>query len=436
MKNSSSVLKKVIAVVVAVIIAGVAFAAGYLTRGLLNGGNVNSYKWVMDTIGKYYMGEFDEDEAKDASLKSIAGLLDPYSEYYTKEEYKQVQDDNSGSKSGIGITYNFLEGKGALIITVMGNSPAYKSGLRSGDLLTGGSSDGSEVKFNTASDFNSFIDGFNTGERFTLKSEENTFELAKEHYTASYTFMATRNTCWEFTSSEDGGLGLVPGKDVKSYLPEGTAYLKLTQFYGTAGAEFGKLIEKFNAESCTSLILDLRNNGGGYVSVMQDIAGYFTSAISDKKSVAMTAKYKDGRESVDYCEKHSGNQLVPEGTEIYVLANSGTASASEALIGVLVSYGLLKYENIFLSDFSEEYLKYMGEGAKTKRSYGKGIMQSTFTNFFTGEALKLTTAKIYWPNGKCIHDVGLTEADGCRLAPAQWAATKGDEELKYVVSQL
>ena len=188
------------------------------------------------------------------------------------------------------------------------------------------------------------------------------------------------------------------------------------------------LLEKFNAEKFDKLIIDLRNNGGGYVSVMQDIAGYFTG----DTSVAMTAKYKNGREEVYRCTKH--DKLVDKDkTTVYVLANSGTASASEALIGVLISYDFLKYENIFISDFTESYKEFMGDDAKTARTYGKGIMQTTFMNYFTGEALKLTTAKIFWPNGNCIHDVGLNEKSGCSIVDGvEWSATKNDEELQKV----
>ena len=60
-------------------------------------------------------------------------------------------------------------------------------------------------------------------------------------------------------------------------------------------------------------------------------------------------------------------------------------------------------------------------------------MQSTFVNRGTGEALTLTTARIGWPNGKCIHDVALSEKDGCTLSPAEWTATKNDDELRGII---
>ena len=111
---------------------------------------------------------------------------------------------------------------------------------------------------------------------------------------------------------------------------------------------------------------------------------------------------------------------MPVDTTVYVLANSSTASASEALIGVLVDYGFVEPENILLSDFSEEFTAWSDGEYGTKRSYGKGIMQSPFVNFWTREVLKLTTAEIFWPNGKSIHGVGVTTDDGCRTVEADW----------------
>lgn len=437
MKNSTKILKTVAAVAVALAIAAASFFAGYFTRKLKQGDSLSSYEWVLKIIKHNYYGEFDGEAAGELSLKALASKLDAYSEYYTAEEYAQLIKDNAGAKSGIGVTLNFIENKGAYIVTVMGNSPAYRAGITAGDLIASGTVDGKTAEFNTYDDFTGFMDARKTGEKFTLSTADNSFELAREEYTASYASMFTRNMEWGFSFTENGKIEPFAKANLSmSYLPEDTAYIRLSQFYGTAGEEFGRLIKNFNANRCASLILDLRNNGGGYVPVMQDIAGCFVSSATDKSCVAMTAKYKNGREERYDCVKRSGDELVPQGTKIYVLANSGTASASEALIGVLVSYGLLEYENIFLSDFSQEYLNYVGAGAKTKQSYGKGIMQSTFVNFFTGEALKLTTAQIYWPNGNCIHGVGLTPENGCRLSPAEWTATKGDNELQYVIKQI
>ena len=210
----------------------------------------------------------------------------------------------------------------------------------------------------------------------------------------------------------------------------------LSQFYGTASWEVSKLIEKFTTQNCTSLILDLRDNGGGYLSVMQQLTYIFTADKKADVSLAAYAEYKDGSRQNFNVIKDRNFNLLPKETQVYVLANENSASASEALIGALISYDVIDYSNIYLSSYSNEYIKWMAEqgyGVKNGSTYGKGIMQSTFTNLTTGEALKLTTAKIYWPNGKSIHGVGITAADGCNTVSAQWSVTLHDEELQLAV---
>ena len=119
-----------------------------------------------------------------------------------------------------------------------------------------------------------------------------------------------------------------------------------------------------------------------------------------------------------------------------VLADNGTASASEALIGVLIDNGVMDYGDVYISDFSESYLKFTGTADKNGRTYGKGIMQTTFVNHSTGEALKLTTAKIYWPKGDVsIHDVGLTD-EKCKTVPTDWEVTYGDTQLAAAVAAI
>lgn len=435
-KNDKKTVRRILTVVIAFVIAAASFTIGFFTRKLTQREELSSLEWVLSTIKNnyYFYEDFDGGEAKNLSLKAIASQLDIYSEYYTAEEYAMQTLDNSGEKSGIGIRYGFVEGKGVYITSVVGNSPANASGLVAGDIIVSGTAGGETTKFLSSSDFISFINERAEGETFVLGGEDCSYTLSKEIYNASYTYMATAETAWEFVSSGDNtGFALVENRDKAiNFLPDGFAYINISQFYGTAGSEFGALVKKFNAEHCTSLIIDLRNNGGGYVSVMQDIGGYFTSSVTDNTCVAMTAEYRNGKREVFDCVKHKNNGISRD-VSVYVMTNSGTASASEALIGVLVSYDFLKYENIFISDYSKYYLDWAGAGAKTKQTYGKGIMQSSFVNPLTGEALKLTTAQIYWPNGKCIHGVALSQKDGCTLVPADWTVTKDDGEMKEAI---
>ena len=94
---------------------------------------------------------------------------------------------------------------------------------------------------------------------------------------------------------------------------------------------------------------------------------------------------------------------------------------------------------IYISEYSQSYLDSAGltaEQAKSGRTYGKGIMQTSFYNPATGEALKLTTAQIYWPDGTTIHDVGLSAADGCRTVEAPLPIAGDGKELRSAVGMI
>ena len=102
---------------------------------------------------------------------------------------------------------------------------------------------------------------------------------------------------------------------------------------------------------------------------------------------------------------------------MYVAANGNSASASEALIGAtMYSYGTISYADIFLTKI----------GDYTAKTYGKGIMQTTYTN--GGEAVTLTTAQIYWPNGTCIHGRGITENDSDAGGSPQTVAVENNAD--------
>ena len=430
----------------AIAIAVLAFVAGFLTERCLADRTLASYEWALKTIREYYYFDEPDEAYTETSLKAIADkYLDRYSEYYTKEEYEEIQKSNAGSKSGIGISYSFVKDRGIFISKVVGNSPAYKKGLRAGEwIVSGKAEDGKEQTFDSSTSFSNFISAAKDGENMTFTSEDGkSYTVAKAEYTASYASLVTstvengKTVQAHWAVNPDSLLYEYTADSEHSYLPAGCAYLKLDQFYGTAVSEFYMLIEKFNALECTSLILDLRSNGGGYVSVMQDIAGSFADG---KSTLAMLSRDKKGNEERFNCRKVTdANRRVDKSKKVFVLANAGTASASEALIGAMICYGALEYKNIFLSQYSEGYINWLyptGQGVKNGQTFGKGIMQTPFTNYRTGEVLKLTTAKIFWPDKTTsIHDRGITVADDkCTAVETDWEWTKGDRELQSAVA--
>ena len=404
--------------------------------------------WAVALIEEYYYEDVSEESVREAGLENLSGnVLDIYSGYYTAAEYAQIMASNEGSRIGIGISYQYIPpeyglsfGSGVYVVSVLGNSPAERAGLRAGMFITGArTAEGEETAISANNDLSSFIGARGEGEEFTLVTDRGEFTLSRQEYTMSYCYMATADRVWKINYSASGTMSINYGQtDEYSFLPEGAAIIGLSQFYGNAAAEMAELLRIFNDVGCTSLILDLRNNGGGLVDVMQRLAHLFTADLDESSDIAMTAQFKKEKYNSRYSVisfTQDSSCFLPAGTPVTVLANNGTASASEALIGVLVSNGVIDYGDIYVSDFSQAYLAASGMEQKNCRTYGKGIMQSTF-EYISGEALKLTVARILWPNGRCIHEVGVGVDDGCKTSPAEWSVTYADEELRYVCSQL
>ena len=405
--------------------------------------------WAVAMIDMFYYYDVSEEDVRAAGLEGLNNnVLDRYSEYYTAEEYAAVISSNAGGRSGVGISFSYIPaeygapiGGGLYISEVLGGSPADIAGVRAGMFVTAvKDSDGVVTQLGSSQELSSFIAGRADGEDFTLVTDRGEFTLAKGAYKTSYCRMATNDGEWRIRYDGNGEMQVVFSESqTYACLPQGTAYLNLSQFYGDAPSEMAALIERFNAEGCTSLILDLRNNGGGYVDVMQKLSHLFLAEREGTYDVAMTADYKDGSIETFYVAEdfsHTDAGHLSADCTVTVLANNGTASASEALIGVLVSNGVAGYDDIYVSDLSQSYLAAVNMQDKNCRTYGKGIMQTTFEYQVTGEALKLTVARINWPNGTCIHDVGIGEAQGCNTAKAEWSVTYGDEELQSVVRML
>lgn len=432
-------IKKILLAVIAAMLFMVVTLCGCYSE-------TSAYRWAREYIDAYYYWDLPDDcEYKGSVKQFVSDYLDMYSAFYTKDEYASVISSGSGNMSGLGISCEYVSagehpqgGSGVLLVKVVGNSPAFKAGLRAGEFVKSGTAGGSTVQFDSAKSFTDFLNSFPAGQKFTLTTDKATYEVAKEAYTASYCRMSTNAKDWSI--SYDGEtLKVDETEGGIECLPDGAAYLRLDQFYGNAADEMGALIAEYNAENCTSLILDLRGNGGGYVDVMSDISNIYTGQLQNAHKYTCYAEYKGGRrESYNSQKVFTPEQSFRAGMKLSVLADNGTASASEALIGVLISNGVMKYSDVYISDFSDEYVNYLkkySEGdVKNCKTYGKGIMQTTFMHQIYRYAIKLTTAKIYWPDGTtCIHGEGLTEKAGCKTVKTDWEITYADEQLARAV---
>lgn len=401
-KNLIPQRKKVVIIVSFVLAILIAFTGGVLTNLIFKNSyekSVNPVLKIIDKAGIIYDPVLDDYRAvtdKDI-LTAIASGIDEYSAYYTKEEYQALTVKDGGIQNGIGISFT---GDSLVIRRVAKNSPAQLSGIKGGDIITGAKRHDEQDKtsFNDFDDMFKYLSGIKVGESIVLfvqrGSDTLEFMLTSRNYLESYVSYFDNEIEYSFVEEN----GMLVGKEFSHNgiptLDDQTAYIQLTSFKENAKNEIQKAFELMKNRGKTKLIFDLRDNGGGYMKVLTDVASYFI--YNDGKSVN-TVAISRGKNSVEVYSTIK-NCFNPSIEKISVLANDGTASASECLIGAMLYYG---------DAFSLDTLVIeRGDNGK-ETTYGKGIMQTTY-KLLDGSAFKLTTAKVYWPdNATCIQNKGI-----------------------------
>lgn len=444
--------KKVLWAAIALAAAAAVFFAGFFTYYFTLPAGARSLLWMKDKIDSEYYEDVDDDDFWQAAIDGATSLLDQYSAYYTADEYDVVVDSSRGISQGMGLSFFSKSNK---VAEAALGSPAFYAGIETGIFVTGiGKTEDSientftvsEKSGETVYDYgrlSELVSGFAAGDTAYLRvSTVSGHETAEENckivpvilarYTESYVLYAADGEAYMCTYDGDSGTWTNVSEyvSVDEKVSGDTAYIRLTSFYGNAVGEFGRAAQAYKEDGKHSLLLDLRNDGGGSVSVMQGIAAYLMKGAESDSEPVMRAVYGNGREEIYLADGDHYDEYFA-GSEIYVAANRNTASASEALMGVMLSYDTIEYGNIFITDLSG--------GTQAARTYGKGIMQTTFRNPLTSEAVKLTTATIHWPDeaSTCIHDKGITTSDGA--VPTQGAKTfgdYGDPELVWILSQV
>lgn len=420
--------KAVISLIAALIIL-LTFFLGYFVRGITEpaeGQKINEIIKIINAAS-IYADDKNADELAELVRKVILSE-DAYAKYYTPEEYRRVLAEDRGNYEGVGVAFSAATND--RISKVYLNSPAHKAGVKAGDQLVAGIYKGDE-EYTVFSDllesenqgksdkekktilqiFMEFFSAFDIGDEISFKVKRNgvetEFTLEKSNYVVSYVEYSDSEKAYCFSTEEDGFKGREKDGG-QPELSEDTAYIKLHEFQGDAANQFGQAIKYMNSRGRSKLILDLRNNGGGLVNIMCEIASYL---INDNGAANIRVMRAEGKANISSYFT-SSNKYSGWLTDISVIANTGTASASECLIGVLNDYG---GENYGGAAFGLDRL-ILTEKHSTRGYYstfGKGIMQTTYS-LKSGGALTLTTAKIYWPVSKsvCVQDVGIktTEA--------------------------
>lgn len=309
---------------------------------------------IEELIDDKYLFDYKKEDIEAAIIKAyVSGLGDPYSEYYTEEEFEQIGQSAAGSYCGVGVYVTYDEdGRGIKILQVIEGGPAEDAGLEEGDIIT--AIDGNAIE----------LDNF----------ELATSPLAGEEGT-KVTVTILRNgkeKDYELTRS------VIKQNYVKSaMLDNNIGYVYLAQFTASAVEQFENAVDELKKNGAESIIFDLRDNPGGVLNGAVSILDYLLpkgliAYVEDKYGNRTDYKSTDGTDELD----------IP----CVVLVNENSASASELFTGALKDRG---------------YATVIG-----KKTFGKGIVQSLFS-LGDGSGLKITVEKYFTPNGVCIHGTGI-----------------------------
>jgi carboxyl-terminal processing protease len=306
---------------------------------------------VRELLEQYHLSNpKDEDLSDKAISEMVKSLHDPYTQYFDEKEWKSFNSVLEQTFVGVGIVMS--EEKGTVFVEdVIPGSPAEEAGVQPGDALV--SADGKSFQGKTIPDIQDVIRGV----------EGTVVNLSVSRSGTTLNFDITRKSIQ---------LPVVTTR----LLGSGVGYLALSGFTSDAGSQVKRQLAELEQSGLTSLVLDLRNNGGGYVNTAQEIAGLFV-----KEGVLAHMKDRDGN---DHPLDVKGD-VKPY--PVTILVNGNSASASELLSGALQDYGVAKLV-----------------GTQT---FGKGVVQSIIP-LKSGGMLKVTIQEYFTPTGRKVDKVGLT----------------------------
>ncbi len=306
-------------------------------------------------VNEQYLEEVDPQTVEDFLYKGVvAGLGDVYGAYYTREEYESMKESTSGSYCGIGVEMSQDMTTGIIKVNrVFEGSPAMEAGLRPGDI------------------FYMVEDLEVTGEDLTK-----VVSLIKgAEYTKVHLRMARDGEMEYLDFDVERRMVEVPSVEYEM-LENRIGYIAISSFDEVTAGQFTNALKKLETQGMQSLIVDLRNNGGGLVSsvcsILDELLPEGLIVYTEDKYGYREEEFSDGKHFFD--------------KPLAVLINENSASASEIFAGAIKDYGI-------------------GTLVGTK-TFGKGIVQKIFP-LYDGTAVKLTVSKYYTPKGNYIHGVGI-----------------------------
>ncbi|WP_461205956.1 S41 family peptidase [Clostridium sp. DL1XJH146] len=370
-KDGKSRFKKINIIILVLIIVLSNMVTYVVSSQVSFGGSVKISKATYDELMKFeklfivkanienkYDGEIDEDALVDGAIKGMTNALgDPYTVYYNEEDYKKFNETVTGSYEGVGLQVGVKDNK-IVVITTFEDSPAQKAGIRAGDVI---------VKVEDVAVSGTELD--------------NAVSMMKGEKGTAVSMTLYRESTGEYTVSverDEIKLTTVTGQ----MLDDEIGYISISIFENKTSDEFKSKLKELEDQGMKGLVLDIRQNPGGWLTECVDISSQFVP----KGDTIVSTIDKYDNEKV---ETSKGGIAI--GMPLVVLIDGNSASASEIFSGVVRDYelGTLIGENTF----------------------GKGIVQTVLDKstygFGDGTALKVTTSKYYTPNGENIHKIGI-----------------------------
>ena len=354
MKKSNRFMPLIMAVCVIIGIMIGSFYANHFSGNRLNIINSGSNRLsnLLHLIDDQYVDKVNIDSLVDVAIPQILADLDPHSVYISAKDAQAVADDLKGSFSGVGIEFTIRKDT-IHVQNVVKNGPAQRAGILAGDKIV--SVDGKP-----------FVGKIVTNEEAMrrLKGPKDTkvkLGVMRYEQKAVKYFTVTR--------------GDIPQKSITAtyMLDKNTGYIKVKSFGETTYPEMLIALAKLSQEGFTNLVIDLRDNTGGYMNSAIQMANEF---LPKNKLIVYTIGRKSPRQDFP-SDGHGSYQKIP----LVVLINEGSASASEIFAGAMQD---------------NDRATIIG-----RRSFGKGLVQQQLS-FPDGSMIRLTIARYYTPSGRCI----------------------------------
>ena len=312
---------------------------------------------IYDTAKDYFYKEPDTDLMVEYAIRGLmAGLDDPYSFYYNPKEYKEMMDDDEGKYVGIGVMIQANMDKQICTITrVFQGGPAEEAGVQRGDILYRVGEDlyVNPSNLQEAVDIMRGVPGTDVDVTFLRNGEEITYTITRREVNVNQV-------------------------DSKM-LDDSIGYIAMYEFAGHSELEFEQALQNLLAQNARGIIIDLRDNQGGWVEQARYIADLFMD-----EGELCYLKYRDGEEHADEYRTKNGKADV----KLVILINENSASSSEILTGAL-----------------RDCADAVTVGVK---SFGKGIIQMVSEVGSNGAGFQMTIAEYYTPSGSPVHKIGIT----------------------------